>query len=244
MRPNCEKALISACVHPAQVTAQLQRSVGALSTSAMSRMETDLALVRRPQRRGSVLGRAGRPGRHQGFRDLVPRVRRPRAHRRARRRSLRRGPAGAHRSDQPPADRRSGPAEHRGRRGKHRHLRPSPRTPPGSMPRSCATPARSPSRPPRSHARAAEVRGAWDARLAALVVDSVPAFGDRRDRAVPGQGAGLGGPRARGPSCWVPSRRSAAPATSSTTYAVRHAWRAWTRSVRPKVTASWRSSAA
>ena len=48
------------------------------------------------------------------------------------------------------------------------------------------------------YARAAEVRGAWDARLEALVVDAVLRVRDRRGRPVPGQRAGLVRQRRRG----------------------------------------------
>ena len=47
------------------------------------------------------------------------------------------------------------------------------------------------------YARAAEVRGAWDARLEALVVDSVLRGRGRRGRDVPRQRPGLVGPRRR-----------------------------------------------
>ena len=125
-------------------------STGALSTTAMARMETDMPWFRELQRRGPVLGRADRPGRHPRLRRLVPRARR-RRRAAAGRRGLRRRPAGPGRRDHPAADRRPGPALDRGGRGAtSTTLLGARRRRPTCAPRCCATPARSPSPPPRS----------------------------------------------------------------------------------------------
>ena len=109
-------------------------------------------MVRRAQRRGPLLGRARSCRPASGGSSTGTARRRPARpgggeHGRLR---LRRRAARPGRRDQPPADRRPGPALDRGRRGQRRGAarprgRRRRRTPP-----CCATPARSPSPPPRS----------------------------------------------------------------------------------------------
>ena len=69
------------------------------------------------------------------------------------------------------------------------------------------------------YARAAEVRGAWDARLEALVVDAVLRAEADEARALPRQRPGLGGPRRRRRRAGRRPGRSAPRPTSSTRYA-------------------------
>ena len=116
----------------------------------MSRMLTDMPWFGDLTRREPLLGGPDPPGRHPGLRRLVPARGRRRRARRHRGRGLRCRPADPDRRDHPGADRRPGAAGHRGRRVARRRrssTRPTrrPCTPPCS-----ATPARSPSPPPRS----------------------------------------------------------------------------------------------
>ena len=88
------------------------------------------------------------------------------------------------------------------------------------------------------YARAAEARGAWDARLEALVVDSV--LRAEADEAVASRASALGWAH-RGGVTRRPrerARRSAAR-TSSTRYAGRPGPPAWTRCAPPRATGSW-----
>ena len=88
-------------------------------------------------------------------------------------RGLRRRPAGAGPLGQPQADRRAGPGHHRGGRGAGGELRRARARRWCCARRSCASPGRSPSPPPRCTRGPAETRGAWDARLQALLVDAL-----------------------------------------------------------------------
>ena len=94
------------------------------------------------------------------------------------------------------------------------------------------------------YARAAEVRGAWDARLEALVVDSV--LRAEADETVLSRASALGW-AGRGDVAVVlgavPAGAHARP-TCSTTYAARRGRRAWTRCAPPRATGSSSSSAA
>ena len=90
------------------------------------------------------------------------------------------------------------------------------------------------------YARAAEVRGAWDARLEALVVDAV--LRSDTDEAVLSRASALGwsAARRRGRRRRRRARRSAPRPTSSTRYAAWRAPRAWTRCAPPRASAwSW-----
>ena len=94
------------------------------------------------------------------------------------------------------------------------------------------------------YARAAEVRGAWDARLEALVVDAV--LRSETDEAVLSRASALGW-SAGGDVAVVArrrARRSAPRPTSSTRYAASPGPRAWTRCAPPRASAwSWCSAA-
>ena len=88
------------------------------------------------------------------------------------------------------------------------------------------------------YARAAEVRGAWDARLEALVVDSVVRAEADEARAVARERAGLGGARRRGRG----AGRRACPPGRDRRLRVRTPLgsrrRAWTRCAPPRATGS------
>ena len=85
-----------------------------------------------------------------GINAFVTWYREPDGLRAGHRRGVRRRPAGAHRSCEPPPNGRDGATDHRGGRGERRRGRRRRRTPPRCARRSCATPARSRSPPPRS----------------------------------------------------------------------------------------------
>ena len=88
------------------------------------------------------------------------------------------------------------------------------------------------------YARAAEARGAWDARLEALVVDSV--LRAEADEAVASRAsAPRAGPTAKVSQSFSGRCRTRASRTSSTRYAVWPMAPAWTRSAPPRVTDSW-----
>ena len=154
------------CRHPAPRGAQRRRAVDRRHPADGDQPR----LVPRPVRRGPLVGRPGRPGRHRRLHRVVPRPGRQPAHHRRR---VRHRPPRADPVDQPAAD--PGPGPHDGRRGRGRGRRTSPR--PGRSRRCarrcCATRGRSRSRPREVYAEAAEARGAWDARLESLVVDAV-----------------------------------------------------------------------
>ena len=177
---------------------RVERSAGELSTAAIRRMETNHDWYRAAVRGGPLVGRAGRPGRHR-----APSSRGTATRWAARTitadvfgtapRELTRSVSLQQTLDLvrivvdvvEDAGRRPG----RARRGAG-----------GCARRCCATPARSPSRPPRSTPQAAEARGAWDARLEALVVDAV--LRGEADDALQSRAAALGWgtvtPRRRG----------------------------------------------
>ena len=92
------------------------------------------------------------------------------------------------------------------------------------------------------YARAAEVRGAWDARLEALVVDAV--LRSEADEAVLSRASALGW-GARGDVAVVLGRcpRGAPRPTSSRRYAAPPRPRAWTRCAPPRASVSSWSSA-
>ena len=96
------------------------------------------------------------------------------------------------------------------------------------------------------YARAAEMRGAWDARLEALVVDSVLRGEADETRALPGERAGLGVARRRGRRARPGARplRAAAARASSTTYGARPGTPGSTSSAASRATGSWSCSAA
>ena len=60
----------------ARAAQALRRATGALSTAATARMDDDMAWFRELERRGPLLGRSDRPGRHPQLRRLVPPPRR------------------------------------------------------------------------------------------------------------------------------------------------------------------------
>ena len=108
------------------------------------------------------------------------------------RRGVRRRPAGAHRGCEPPPDGRDGPAHHRGGRGQRRPRRSAPADAP-SVRDSILRYAREVAfATAEVYAQAAEMRGAWDARLEALVVDCVLRGEADETVRVPRQRAGLG----------------------------------------------------
>ena len=93
------------------------------------------------------------------------------------------------------------------------------------------------------YARAAEVRGAWDARLEALVVDAV--LRAETDEALLSRASAVGGATVGASAwCWV-RRPSGAPRTTcSTTYAVPRGPPTWTRCARCRATGWWCCSGA
>ena len=158
----------------------------------------------------------------KGFVDWYRDARRPArtaGRRRPGRVGLRRRPAGAGRRDHPAADRGPGPAEHRRRRGQHRR----PARPRGRR-RACTPAVLRYAREvafatAEVYARAAEVRGAWDARLEALVVDAVLRADADETLLSRASALGWGGPRRRRGGARRRARPAAPRPTSSTTYA-------------------------
>ena len=114
----------------------------------------------------------------------------------------------------------------RGRRGERRRGRRRRRRRRGARGDRCATPARSRSPTAEVYARAAEQRGAWDARLEALVVDSV--LRGEADEAVRSRASALGwdGQRRRRASCSGARPTGDAPARESIIDDVRRSARA------------------
>ena len=186
---------------------RLERAISRLAGDAIARMDETLPWYRAMPPRPAVLGRPGRPGRHRRVRRVVPRPR-TRARRSpptssAPRRASWPGAVTLQQTVElvritievvEDARRRAGRARRRAARCARR---------------CCATPARSPSPPPQVYAQAAEARGAWDARLEALVVDAVLRGEADEAGAVAGRRARLGATRGRG------RRRSGTPPTAT-----------------------------
>ena len=139
----------------------------------------------------------------------------------------------------PAADRRPGPARHRGRRDATSTSSSTPTTRPTCTPAVLRYAREVAFATAEVYARAAEVRGAWDARLEALVVDSV--LRAEADEAVLSRASALGwaAPRRRARRARARARRSAPRPTSSTRYAARPGPRAWTPCAPPRATGSW-----
>ena len=133
-------------------------------------MDETLPWYRAMPRRRAVLGRAGRPGRHRRVHRVVPRPRPgPRDHRRRLRHGAPRAGPGGH----PPADRRAHPRHDRRRRGPRRRAGRS-RATSSSLREAVLRYSREIAfAAAQVYAQAAEARGAWDARLEALVVDAL-----------------------------------------------------------------------
>ena len=152
------------------IARQLQRSVGALTTSTVTRMERDMPWFRRLSAEDrSWIGLIVQAG----IQAFVAGTRSPTAPPRVTAEVFGAAPRALTGCCEPPPNGRDGPADHRGRRGEHRGDRrragdaPSVRDSIVRYAREVAFATAE------VYARAAEMRGAWDARLEALVVDSV-----------------------------------------------------------------------
>ena len=172
---------------------RIERAAGALATASVARMDETLPWFRRAAGRPALLGDAGGAGRRAvPGRVAALRRRHRRQHPGGLGRDLRRGAAGPGPVDQPAADRRADQGDDRRGRGagaapgRARARRQALREAVLRFSREVAFAAA------RVYARAAESRGAWDARLQALLVDAL-LRGRLPGRArQPGGGAGLG----------------------------------------------------
>ena len=156
---------------PQATVRRLERAISRLAGDAIARMDEALPWYRAMPRRRAGPGstwspRPASPRSSSGSATPAPEPAITR--RRVRHRPARAGPAVT-----PAADRRAGPGHHRGRRGARRRAGRARRGGSCCARRCCATRARSRSPRPRSTPQAAEARGAWDARLEALVVDAL-----------------------------------------------------------------------
>ena len=144
-------------------------------------------MVPRAAARPALVGHARRAGRAAVLRRVAALSRRRPA---PDRRGLPRRAAGHGPQRDAGADRRAGPAGHRGGRGEPAgDRRPGRRDTVRTS--CCASAARSPSPPPASTRRAAENRGQWDRRLEALVIDNLVS-GSVVSDSLPSQLAALG----------------------------------------------------
>ena len=155
---------------------RIERAAGALATPSVARMDETLPWFRALPADQRVLGHAGRPGRRP-VAGGVAAIRRHDAASTAG--DLRRGLRGRARGRWPGRSRCSqtvaaDQGDHRrGRGARCRALAAAGEEEALRRRRCCGSPGRSRSRAARVYARAAESRGAWDARLQALLVDAL-----------------------------------------------------------------------
>ena len=151
--------------------ARLEAAMGALGTAAMLSMDRRLPWFRSHVRGEQVLARPGRPGRRGRLRRLGQASRSGRGPLWPARCSAPRRASWPGRSPSSRPSRWSGSSSTWSSRRSTSWPRRAAR--PSCARRCSATPGRSPSARRRCYARTAEARGAWDARLEALVVESL-----------------------------------------------------------------------